>query len=186
MKARFASQIQNLIVGVRSERPATDALDHDGRPVRIPAVPALDAVFSHALMTPADAVEAKARMNFIGTVEDEGGRPIDPTYRISVFDLETAALQNGWSEDEARLVVERLREGVGNDFIELTPVVASKPWNGYDNESEPERIVELALAIDADLSLVAIYEQENQNRPDVLEAISDALAAGEETTIVHA
>ncbi len=74
----------------------------------------------------------------------------------------------------------------GNGFIEVVPVSVAKPWNGYDDLSDPERIAELALAIGADLALVEQYERENDNRSDVIEALQGAVTETDETIIVSA
>jgi hypothetical protein len=104
-----------------------------------------------------------------------------------VFDSEIAKMQNGWTDEDEALVVQTLRGGQhGAMYVEVVPVAAEKPWNGYDELDKAERVVELALAIGADLEKVAQYEAENQNRPGVIAALQDAIEEAGETIVVSA
>lgn len=181
--ARFVSPHRNLYMGVRAEKAAY--LGPDG--VMVPGVTELGAQFTPDLRTDEDTEFAKSTFTFRGLPIWENGQTIDPFFRISVFDSEVAKLQAGWTDDDEALVVDTLRNGpIGTMYAELLPVPAEKPWNGYDELSDADRIVELAVAIGSDLNLVAKYESENQNRQDVIEALQAALASADETIIVSA
>jgi hypothetical protein len=154
----------------------------------VPEVTLLTADFTPDLRTDEDTTLAKSAFDFRGLPIYESGQPVDPTYRISVFDSEVAAMQNGWSEEDEKLVVDTLRNNgpIGQMYVEVIPVPAEKPWNGYDELTDADRIVELATGIGADLTQVAAYESENLNRELVMDALQAALAEADETIIVSA
>ena len=181
--ARFVSPHRNFSVGVRSHKPSY--LGPTGK--MVPEVPELSAEFTPDLRTAEDTALAKSVFTFRGMPIYEDGSEIDPSFRISVFDSEVAKLQNGWTDEDEALVIEKLRATVGSGgCAEVIPAKAEKPWNGYDAVSDPDKIVELALAIDADLSQVEQYERENLNRDSVLAALQSAVSERDETITVSA
>ncbi len=182
--ARFVSPHRNYAHGVRGAREAH--LGPDGR--MVPETRELLAQFTPDLRTDADITLAKSTFTFRGLAIHENGQHVDPTYRISVFDSEFAKLKEGWTDDEEALVVDTLRNRgpLGQMYVESVPVAAEKPWNGYDELDDAGRIVELAVAIGADLTLVEQYERENEGRPEVLEALKAAIDSADETIIVSA
>lgn len=183
--ARFVSQYKNHTVGIRNH--SESHLGRDGK--MVPEVPGLEAVFEHRLTTASDVEEAKSRLTFKGLMQVEGTEePYGYGLRVSVFDSEQAQLANGWSDADRILVEEVLRSahGNGSDFFESIPAPAVKPWKGYDSVTDVDRILELALAIDADLAEVVSYERENKNREDVIAALLAAQAEQDETVIIRA
>jgi hypothetical protein len=182
--ARFVSQHRNFSHGVRNGVPAH--LGPDGR--MKPEVTPLSAQFTPDLRTDEDLAFALSTFNFRGLPIYESGKEIGGSYRVSVFDSEIARMQNGWTEDDEAEVVAVLRDSSmnGTAFAELVPEPAVKPWNGYDEVEDAARILELALAIDADLQKVLQYETENQNRPAVVAELKAAIAAADETIVVSA
>lgn len=182
--ARFVSQHRNFSHGVRNHAPAH--LGPDGK--MVPEVSALEAKFTPDLRNDDDLAFALSTFNFRGLPIYETGKPVAPSYRISVFDTEVAKLQNGWTDDDEDLVIKILRESSmhGSAFAELVPEPVAKPWNGYDDVTDATRILELAVGINADLAKVAQYERENKNRPDVLAALKTALDKAEEIIVVSA
>jgi hypothetical protein len=182
--ARFVSSHRNYSHGVRNGVPAH--LGPDGR--MVPEQTELSADFTPDLRTDEDTALAMASLQFRGLPIFEDGRPVPPNYRISVFDSEVAKLKNGWTDEDEEQVIEALRHGgpIGTMYVEVLPVAAEKPWNGYDELTDADRIVELALAITADLTKVAQYERENKARADVLAALDAAIAAAGETIVVSA
>lgn len=182
--ARFVSSHRNYSHGVRPHVAAH--LGPDGK--MVPEQRELSADFSPDLRNEEDTAVALASLKFLGLPIYEDGRPVAPHYRISVFDSEIARLQNGWTEEEEALVVEALHKSghEGSMFVEVVPVPTDKPWNGYDELSDADRIVELALAIGADLQQVASYERENKNRPGVISAVEAQIAKAGETIVVSA
>lgn len=184
MGARFVSPHRNYGMGIRPHKPAH--LGPDG--VMVPEQSELFAEFTPDLRTDADTILAKSTFSFRGLAIYENGQHVDPTYRISVFDSEFAKLQNGWSDEDEALVIKTLREKgpIGQMYVEAIPVAADLPWNGYDELSDIDRILDLAVGINADLESVLKYERENQNREDVVAALQAAIAEDSETIIVSA
>jgi hypothetical protein len=182
--ARFVSSHRNYSHGVRSGVAAH--LGPDGR--MVPERRELSADFTPDLRTDEDTALAMAKLTFRGMPIFEDGREVGPHYRISVFDSEIAKLQNGWTDDEEALVVDALRNHgpIGSMYVEVVPEPAAKPWNGYDDVDSAERIVELALAINADLPKAVQYERENKARVEVISALEDAIAEAGETIVVSA
>ena len=181
--SRFVSPHRNFSVGVRSARESY--LGPDGK--MVPAVAELTANFTPDLRTAEDTALAKSVFTFRGMPIYEDGSDIDPAFRISVFDSEVAKLQNRWTDAEEALVVEALRTAVGSGgCAEVIPEKTPKPWNGYDGLEDADKIVELALAIDADLTQVEMYERENLNRDKVIEALQAAASERDETITVGA
>jgi hypothetical protein len=180
--ARFVSQYLKFSHGVRDGVPARIGLE--GK--MLPEVRALEAEFTHNGATPKDALIAKSALKFTGVPEDEAGNPIDPAYRISVFDSEAAKLALGWTDDEETLVVDTLRDSgdFGRAFTEILPEPIEAPWPNYD-QTAPEEIVKVAGLINADLELALAYEKENQNRPGVVDDLTDALSV-DPTEVVRA
>lgn len=156
--------------------------------VMLPEVPALEAQFETDWRTDPDIALAKSVFTFRGLAIYENGQPVEPTYRISVFDSELAQLKHGWTDEDTEIVVEALRNSgpIGQMYVEVIPAAAEKPWNGYDELDDPARIVELALGINADLDQVMQYERENERRPEVLAALKEAADSASETIIVTA
>jgi hypothetical protein len=182
--ARFVSPHRNYSHGVRAEK--LQRLGPYGE--HLPAEKALEAQFGPDYRSDEDLALAKSTFKFRGMPIYENGQPVDPAYRVSVFDSERTKLQNGWTDEEEALVVDALRHNgpIGKMYIEVVPATVDKPWNGYDNLEDAYRIVELALDIDADLAQVIAYEEQNSNRDRVLEALKAAVDGQAETIIVSA
>ena len=169
--ARFISQYLKFGHGVRDGVPSHMGLNG----IMVPDLPALSAEFSHNGITDKDVFIAKATFNFVGIPEDEAGNPIDPSYRVSVFDSEAAKLANGWSDEEEQLVCDALRAHpeYGAALVEILPEPTEAPWPNYD-ATDPEEIVKVAGLINADLEQALQYERENQARAGVIEALTEA------------
>jgi len=182
--ARFVSSHRNYSHGIRNHVPAH--LGPDGK--MVPEQTELSADFSPDLRNDEDTAVALASLKFRGLAIFEDGRPVQPHYRISVFDSEIARLRNGWTDEDEAEVIEALRTRgpIGTMYVEVLPVAAEKPWNGYDNLKDADKVVELALAIDADLVKVAQYERENKARAEVIAALEAAITAAGETIVVSA
>lgn len=86
------------------------------------------------------------------------------------------------------MVVQTLRESPsnGSDFLEIIPTAAAKPWPGYDDVETPERIVEIALDIGADLKQVIAYEVANRNAAPVVNALEAAGKSASDAVVVTA
>ena len=182
--ARFVSQHREFAHGVRPGKEAH--LGPDG--VMVPEQRELIANFSPDLRTDADLALALSTFTFRGLPIYENGKEVSPAMRVSVYDSEVARLQEGLTEGEEELIVAALRSSshLGTAFVESVPVAALKPWNGYDDVTDADRVVELALAIDADLAQVLQYERENASRPEFVAALKEAIDSADETIVVSA
>lgn len=182
--ARFVSQHRNFIHGIRVAEPAH--LGPDGK--MVPEVTALDAEFTPDLRTDEDLAFGLSHFNFRGLPIYASGEEVGASYRVSVFDSEIAKRQNGWTDADEALVVDTLRSSgmLGPAFLEMIPEPTEKPWNGYDSIEDADRILELAIGIDADLQKVLAYETENQNRPEVTATLKVAIAEASENIVVSA
>lgn len=200
---RFVSQYRNYTYGVKTgvaemRDPQSGAITREG-------IPDLEAKFTHDLVDE-DAIRiAKldrsegglARIKpgpdgrmppapFHGMQQDESGRDLPIEIRLSVFDSEIAQLQNGWSDEDTQLVIDKLLSSNrrGTDFQLVEKIPAALPWNNYDEMTDPERVLLVAETIGADLNQVFAYESSHQNRKEILEAINEAQAlAGEEIVV---
>jgi len=196
--ARFVSQYKGYSHGVRNGKEAR--LGPNG--VMIPETVSLEAVFEHEQMDTEAILVAKRPIEqgglanpdplkppFHGMQENEAGREYDITPRLALFDSERAQLKNEWTDDERILVEDTLRASNFNGvhFVEVVPEPPTKPWRGYDDETDADQILYLAKAIDADLNQVIAYEAANQNRLEVLKGLElAAQEQAEETTVVTA
>jgi len=102
---------------------------------------------------------------------------VHPLTRVGVFDVEAyclATYPDPAVRDEMEQKIEkRLRElqpHFPNHFTIVEEPRAALPWNTYDAESV-EDIITLQERIDVDPLLVRRYEEENQKRPEIIEAM---------------
>lgn len=129
--------------------------------------------------------EARARLAFLGASEDE-----DPMMRMGWFDLDLAAQQNGWDDEEKEIIEESIRAAEGTDYIIVRPVQASAPYPQYDQHRRVQgrRTVEHAIKdISAayelagfDVGQAIAYEQQHGNDPEVVAALGALGVAPEE------
>lgn len=113
--------------------------------------------------------------------EADEATPVQPDYRIGVFDSDTAQIQEGWTDDE-RLLAEHVLQtrAVADDtLLELPRTGVAAPWPRYDEFQGNVRQLLRRLTEDGyDLSQVLEYEQAMQARPAVITAL-EAQIAGE-------
>jgi hypothetical protein len=99
----------------------------------------------------------------------------NPLTRISVFDTEglVAHMEDGPEKDAYHEKVEKRLEFLAGLFpseFKIIPKPRSpKPWPSYD-ENSVEEIFELQAATGVDPQDIRLYEVENQDRPEVIEA----------------
>lgn len=110
---------------------------------------------------------------------------VSPASRIGVFDTEVYCLRFNKDDREAlqTQIEERLRvlqEQNPSQFIIVDTPLAPKPWERYDEDSV-EQILALQQATGARADVVRRYEEENQGRKTIVEAMK-LLEGGEEQT----
>lgn len=175
--ARFVSRYGKYSHGVREE-----IAEQYARGTRIIQRP-LEAQFDERGLTDFEKETAAQRLSFHGLPEDkETGHDVSPYSRLSLFDSEQARKHFRWTDEEHDLVVETLRESGMNgiEFIEVDQPKRPAPWNGYDNLTDAEQIIELAIATETPIADVLAYELENQKREEVIAALEE-LGADDET-----
>ena len=98
----------------------------------------------------------------------------NPLTRIGVYDPEAQSIASDWT-DEQRSTVERKlwvesQNHPGDLAFVLTPRKVS-PWPSYDTDSV-EEILTFAERLQVDPEQIRAYESENQNRPEITEAMT--------------
>lgn len=111
---------------------------------------------------------------------------VNPLSRISVFDtlaFVTATTKPKERDEMQVQVEERLRELqriFPNDFIIVEEPRAPKPWGSYDSDTS-EEVLAFRERLAVDPWLVLRYEQENENRAEIVEAMQALVDPGFET-----
>jgi len=118
---------------------------------------------------------------------------VNPLSRISSFDTEVFCQRYPEAErDEMQAQIdERLRilqEQNPSQFIIVETPKAEKPWPKYDQDSV-EQVLVVQDSIGVNPTKVRRYEEENKNRPEIVEAMQlleqGALAEQEEQIVVE-
>ena len=127
---------------------------------------------------------AIARFQFRGRFQERDEfTPVDPDYRLSVFDTDKTARDQNWTlevktEVESRLINSQYH---GSDFIYVPDLELVPPWPRYDGyRGSVANLVKKLVDEGHDLQATLAYERDMQNRPEVIEAIEAALAVPEE------
>jgi hypothetical protein len=142
--------------------------------------PQIVAQFSLNLVDGDERALARQMWSFNGFYQEEDMVSIvAPDYRISAFDSRLAQAENDWTDEERELVetvLSRTAERFPQDLIVIEEKRVAIPWPTYD--TFPGEVDELLLKIEADgfaLTDILAYEQENQNRPEVIAALEEAI-----------
>jgi hypothetical protein len=168
--ARFAARHANYGHGIREGRYS---VLKDGQ--RHELQKGLFAQFRRGLLTEQEENVAIAGLTHLGLpIDRDTEEHFSPRSRISGFDTVIAQEENYWTDEERELVEETLRKSphLNQAFIELAAAKAEKPWPLYDNAPDAQTIVDMAELAGIPFESVAAYERENQNRPEVLAALS--------------
>lgn len=101
---------------------------------------------------------------------------VNPLTRIGTFDSE-AYVERFEDDDEREAMLEkidkRLRKLQGDfpsEFVIVDQPAADKPWPSYDDDTG-EDVVFLQKRLGIPAEKVRLYELENENRPEVIEAM---------------
>ena len=181
-RARFVSRYGAYSVGVQSF--GSERLGHDGK--MVPQQRRIDAEFRNHLVSEDDLAVAIASFVFNGLPHDEDtNQDISPRYRVATWDSEWAKANEGLSQDEVDLIIDKLRAdpGYGADHIEVD-VATKAPFQNYDNLSPADvlKVMELTgVSVDA----VIAYERENANRADLLKRL-EGVEASDDAVVISA
>jgi len=198
---RFVSDKRGLSITVRSG--SAEVRDPATRSITAPAEPDIEAKFSHDLLDPEAIRQAWTPRSqgglanidrrpdgsmpdspFRGIQEDESGKHLPAEIRFSVFDSEIAQLTQGWSDDVRDEVEQTLLAHAGGDYVLVSPVPTGKPWNGYDDVTDPDDVIKIAALTNSDFASVLTYERENQARTEIIVALAKEIALLGETDVV--
>lgn len=180
-KARFVARYGKYSVGVQSY--VGEHLGHQGE--MVPVKRRIDANFQRNLVTDDDFAVALQSFSFPGQpFNEETNANVSPRHRVSVWDSEWAQANEGWSEDEIALMIERLRSTVGVNHKELSVPAAGVPFPSYDELSVDE-ILQIIKIAGIDPEKVSAYERENQNRESLLKRL-DGVEADDDAVVVQA
>jgi len=123
---------------------------------------------------------ARQRFSFNGFYQEEDMVSIvSPDYRISAFDSRLAQVEHGWTDDERELVERVLLrecELMPQDLFVIEEARAEPPWPNYDSFAGNRTQLLKKLVEDGfELSEVLRYEQETQNRPEIVAMLEKAV-----------
>lgn len=132
---------------------------------------------------------ALKHFNFHGNTQDIGEAiPTDPLARLSVFDTDEAAKEEGWDEDTQAEVEAKLREYAAQDplsflIVDTTPIPA--PFPTYDAyEGDTQALIVKLIEDGHDVEQVLYYERVfGGKRPAVIEALEEAVEVKQEMVV---
>jgi hypothetical protein len=112
------------------------------------------------------------------TYEDPmtGATEIGSEFRGGYFDLDAQAAQKGWDDNEKEIVARHMLTMLNKSWVQFTLYDAPKvsaPWPTYD-ETHHSKVVDLAKTLGL-VSEALLYEEQNKNRPSVVEGLRAAL-----------
>lgn len=136
-----------------------------------------------------EEIAALKHFNFHGNTQDIGEAiPTDPLARISVFDSDEVAKEEGWDEATQAEVEAKLREYAANDpmsflIVETTPIAA--PFPAYDSyEGDTQALVVKLIEDGYDVEQVLYYERIfGQKRPEIIAALEEAVEVKQEMVV---
>jgi len=179
--ARFIAKYAKYRHGVRTGR---FMVLNDGQ--RQELSKELFAKFEVQVPTPDEKEIGMKVFQFHGLPEDrDTNEHVSPRNRISGLDTEDAQREFDWTDEEREIVESVLRNSYafGDEFIEITALPAPVPWPTYDT-TPVEKILDIEVAIGADLEEIARYEAENQNREAVLAILSGPVPEVEDDSVL--
>ncbi len=183
---RFVSKIRNYSHGVRDEESEFVAAA-GGRMQKRIVVRGLEAQFEGRGLTPYEQEQGIRQLNHNGLPEDRDTRvDVSPLSRLSVYDSEKAQREQGLTDDERELIEQRLLASIdhGREFIYVPSPVRPEPWPGYDKLTAEQIIDGLNTGlVQVELDDVIAYERENENRTEILEALSADTSVPQDVTV---
>jgi hypothetical protein len=106
--------------------------------------------------------------------------PVDPSYRLSVFDSIKQQEKHGWTDEEREIIERELlrKEKITNDFFASTQAPISAPFPKWDDDSIPAyKLVAMLVEMGGDLQLALDYERLfGHRREGVIEALQETMA----------
>lgn len=116
--------------------------------------------------------------------------PVDPSYRLSVFDSVKQQAKHHWTDDERDLVEKELlrKEKITGDFFLSTQTPISAPFSKWDGDDIPAyKLVAMLVETGGDLQEALDYERAfGRSREDVIEALEETMKAEAPAETVNA
>ena len=185
---RFVSQHEGYGVQIRVQRQR--AIDGGGVEVLQPGLYVkFTPVNAGGMLYENERRTALDHFVFRGQTQDIGEAiPTDPVQRLSVFDTDEAAFQEGWSPAEKALVEDKLTDIAltsPQECILVADTPINAPFPNYDTfDGSPTELVVKLIEDGFDLELVLAYERIfGQQRPEVIEALETGIEVGKEEII---
>lgn len=176
---RFISRYGRNGVAIRGE--IVESYASGGRQV---VQTAIAAYFQPYLLSQEERQLAVSSFYFNGSYQEQDEvTMVPPDYRIGLFDSRVAQRDNGWSDEERTLVetkLLKLASDTPSDLLVVIEARAEAPWPRYDVFDGTltdlmNKIVEDGYTLEA----VLVYERENQNRPEIVEALEQMIDDGD-------
>lgn len=159
------------------ERIATDPR---GYSISVPIEEPMIAQFDKLGLLPHEEELALAKLNFSTLPEN-----VHPLTRVGVFDSEAYCLDHYDDPDvrnEMQVKIDKAliekQEKFPSHFIVVEEPRAAKPWPTYDEETV-EDILKLQERLAYPAELVRRYEQENQDRQEIVQAMTELEQSGQ-------
>ena len=140
----------------------------------------INAMFQEGRLLPAERELALTHFTFNGSYQEmDEVTTVAPDYRIGSFDTREAQQDNQWTDEERRQVEEellRLAALAPGDLLAVPEIRLAPPWPRYDDYDGS--LIDLMQKIVDDgyrLEDVLVYERENQERYEVIEALEQMI-----------
>lgn len=113
------------------------------------------------------------------------GHNEDPFSRVGVVDTDEEAKRQQWTSEEKKVVETALigAKSNGIEYVICSAPKTARPWDKYDEfvgTDAVEKILYTVELIGADPAMVLRYERENDNRPEVVDALESLIEEEEE------
>lgn len=181
-RARFVARYGNYSVGVQSA-----VREHYGTGESRELRRRIDANFQRVVVSEEDFAVALNSFHFPGLPEDfDTNQNVSPRYRVSGWDSEWAQQNEGWTDEEIEMIIEKLRTdpGYGIDHVEVEQAPTKAPFPSYDELSADE-VLQIVKLTSIDPDTVIAYERENQNRERIIKVLSGQVE-DDDTVVVQA
>jgi len=142
---------------------------------------ALIAKFDIMVPTADERALARQRFSFNGFAQEQDLVTIvEPDARISGYDSVLTQREEGWSDEERELVEQALlaeARRLPEDLVVVETEPLSPPWPTYDSyKGNAKQLVRKVEEDGYDFADVLAYEQENLNRPEVVDLLQEVIS----------
>src|SRR5262245_22678299 len=185
---RIISQYTNPVAQIRPQRQRSLG-DGSIEITQEPIYARFKSLQGGAFLYENEEAAALRHFEFRGNTQDIGEAiPTNVIDRISVFDTDEAALEEGWDADTKKIVEDRLQQYAVEDpqsFLIVISQPIGPPWPTYDEyEGTMPDLVTKLVEDGHDLERVLDYERLfGLQRPEFIEALEEIVRMQKETTV---